>query len=245
MTRAELREAEIIALGRTPGSVRGLPVGTPSTTDPRPIIAEYNWSLDEAVRKINRRAFPDSSGAQKSITVSAQTASGPYLLDTSAAIAGVWTAGEVTDIYDAWWQDATGGRLHLNHTTADTIRSDRSDIYNEVPSTPTFLWMDGQTLNLFPAPAAAGTLQVITRFCLPLLSSDTDSCSALPEAYHSTIWQLGALLLAGLYPNDTEMQNRIAVLTPESEESLLDVMRWQREREAGPTPTVRVFAYRR
>ena len=153
MTLAQIIDVEILLLGRARSSTPG----TPSTANPYPTKLDYNLFTDLAIRKINRECFSASDGSTKSVAVAAQTNLGPYLMDISGGFGSTDTT-IIDDVFAAWWNDGTTASWPMERSSPEQIRRDYQQWYVEVPSTPSYYWIDGKNLALFPAPSVAGTL---------------------------------------------------------------------------------------
>ena len=241
MTRPELRDTMILRLGRARGASVGLPIGTPHPSDPWPTIDDYNLFINEAVMEINRRCITDSNGVPQSLTVAAQTQNGPLAIDISGGM-GTFAAGEIEDVYEAWWDSGTASpNWPMEHVSADSIRRDWSQWFGEAPSQPTYFWIDGNNLMVFPSPSTGGTLWMIFTYCIPRLFSDAASVRELPVKLHPVVAVIAARIAAQTRPRDVELQAVAAGLETEGEKGVLDIMRWHSARVGGEAPGMTPF----
>lgn len=133
----------------------------------------YNEAQDEAaIRRRLLRATAESAPTLCAIEASAGTAS--YSL-----------APEMFEVtYQAWRETGTTGRTALSLKTREWLDANVRDWRDLEAGTPVYLLKDGHTLQLVPAPAAAGQV-LLEGFHVPVQRmTANDAEPGIPHVHH-------------------------------------------------------------
>lgn len=227
MNRAQMRDWLRRNLGIQPPidtQLEGAKAGDAPSWQPDPSNASLDQAIRDACAFVNRELRLTDAGSVTSISVTAQTADGPYWLEMNHQITGL-RPGSVVGVKAAWWNNGTD-RRQLTPITLEELERDGVRYLDEPVGDPRWYVVSGYRLGVYPAPSAAGTLE--GRFTTGLLApeSDAQSFQQIPEEYEQCPLYLALVLIAKVVPDDMEMLTRAKAFEPEASQGLLQLGRW-------------------
>lgn len=176
-------------------------VGDTPIQQPYPSNSLINQVIGSTADWVNTEVGLVTDSAIRSISVSAQTADGPYRVDLGTL------ADDPYGVREAWWNNGTND-LHLTPTSFAELDR-RGFIWpDEGVSTPQYLVVEPGSIFIHPAPSAAGTLKLrcANGICGPV--SDSDGFKNLPHALVTHMLYNVIVELAATLADDAGMAAR-------------------------------------
>lgn len=202
-----------------------------------------NQLLDSLIRgsmaEINRRAKSTEAEGPVSSPVLAQTVNGPYTMDLDDVTGGFGTGGfaQISSVEMIWYV-ATGSTVShpLTWSSSRNENTVHRNWMDTPPGTPTTCYQLGQTLQIWPAPASAGTFY-FTAKCGPFApNSDGDLVAQLPSDYFPCLLDCVVADLLSIQPNDEVYAARLPTALAQKERSIGDVVDWMNTRNGNYVP---------
>lgn len=166
--------------------------------------------VEETVSELNVECGLTGSGdAPIPITITAQTADGPYRVDMSSDFGP--RESEINAINRVWWNDGSSN-YPMTPTSWRKKEADRFDYWSQVPDIPSEYWVDGYALWIVAAPSAAGTLYVLASKALHGPLTRRDTITNLPADLHTVVVDGTALRICTTQPKDQVLSDAAATL---------------------------------
>lgn len=218
-TRRQFRDSFRRDMGLPIASDRGGKEGDPASTHPRPSNGEINQALEDALSEYCvETGFQIATAVTES--VEAQTDDGPYAfalrnLGTTSETGGL-RGGDTNAVRRVVWDDGTA-KTTLRPMRREEMERDNRNLSEEPVGTPRNWWVEGYTLNIWPAPQTAGTLRLIVESGVIGFDDDGDVIESLPEDHQVGVRYLAVSLYAESKPSDPEMLALAAAFRPKAE----------------------------
>lgn len=238
MNRAEMRDRVRRLLGIKPPIDTSDPdakAGDEPIQQPYPHNALINQVIDSTAALVNAQLGIAIDSIIRSVTVSAQTADGPYRLDL----------GLVDDyaVMDAWWNNGSNDAI-LRPTSFTDLNRDGIVWSDEAPSTPDHIIVEGMSLYLYPAPASAGTLKLRCKLGISGPTSDADTFHQLPRELVDLMVYPVVIELADSLPDDVEMASRARAFGNKAAVAVDAIARWVNTTNMRYQPSISALPYR-
>lgn len=225
LTRAQGRDAIRIKMGQIPPIYDGSAgaAGAQPTRWPRPLNAELNIFIDEAVAWFSTKLDLGSDPLPVSFPVPAQTADGPFVL----RLQNLAPFGSVTSIRYVSWRESGGTAQMLDPVSQEEMDRDNVVLEESAVGTPRRFLVSGGNLLIDPAPEAAGELLIRSGSVLwrEAATVDQEVCDIFDTDHFPYLWAKAAELCALQFPAEAEMQKRLPAFMATVREGLAD-MRW-------------------
>lgn len=209
--------------------------GDAPSWDPHPSNALLDQIIREACSYITTECGITDTGNVISVSVAAQTASVPYLVELSN-LPGV-PSNQVVTVKAAWWADSTGSgdRPLYPQSFAARERVSWRD-WSRAVGLPAWYAVDSYRVYIMPGPEAAGTLKL--RVGLGLLAPDDDISHfhGIPEDLVPRVLDVADFLLASVTPADVDMAARLPAFKLRCDDAVDALKRWWNGQNEGYQP---------
>lgn len=214
MNRAEMRDFLRRALNKVPAIDVGIgpdggeaKKGDPAPSTPQPTNPQINQAIDTAISRISMAFNGLYDPELRRLDVAAQTANGPFYIDLQRIGLGL-ANGSVFQVVTAKWYVSGSTPLNLTQASIENWDQDRPQWGSMPPGLPTKILTGGTKIGLWPAPAAAGELEVTVGVRLKLGPGDLDTLDGLFEDELIAVMDIAKSELAATQPRDEVMQAR-------------------------------------
>jgi hypothetical protein len=155
--------------------------------------------------------------------------------------------GGIIELFSAGWQTGTNPSSWqpLNVSTRAQSEYDRVSYLNDMPSTPSDVWIDRRVLFVYPAVNVSGTVKINAREGVGDWTDDTGALAYLPPNLQPALFDMVAVEIANQHAGDTEMARRLQILMPMGEVGRQRIMAWAANENPGNQRGMRPSRYRR
>lgn len=248
LTRAQMRER--IRRGRfaitTPFLMRvqGAEEGDAPPNEPWPDNLTLNDAIEEAVSICNNEVGFHGTSERISYSVTAQTATGPYYIQTDRI--HFTPRGTVNSIRGAWWiNSGDTDSVYLEPVTYDVLIRDHPGWGELEVGTPKYILMDAGKVGLLPGPDTAGTLELLLGMSMTSPVGDIDTLGYFPADHYGLVMDIAAKEIADSLPGDYEMDLRSKRLASRIERKMRNLVDWFQSQTEEHEPVIAFESYRR
>lgn len=227
MTLAEVRDRVRRLLGVVPAVdtlMAGAAAGDNVSWQPHPSNALLNQCIEKACACVSVEAKVTDDGAPLLVDVDAQTEDGPY--EVKLGELEGYRAGALNTVKSCWWHTTDGGDYFLTPTTFYSRERSVLRDWARPPGMPYWYAVEDYRLWLIPAPDTAGQVRIRAGFGMIAPTQDAQDFRGLPNDYMQYLIDIAALEVAMAMPGDTEMQQRIQILSAKRQLAIEMIARW-------------------
>lgn len=219
----ELQQVSGLSADEATALMGGLPSpGQQPTWSPWPSNDQINRSIANACRTVNRQVGV-SGEQERSIAVDAQTSNGPLTINLGS-LPG-YDERSVLGAKRLWWFDGNSHYYLKQREVGDMDR--RGGTYlDDAPGYPIQCWVNGNFLNIDPAPSSAGNLVVVLSDGLLAPKTDDEQFDPIPDSFDPCVLWQAVLEIAATLPNDAEMRERVKMYAPVAAQGIVDLQTW-------------------
>lgn len=181
-------------------------------------------AITSACQLVNRHVHLADGGSIRSLPISVQTNTGPFVIDLSS-VPGLPPRG-LNSIRRAWWNDGTTA-VRLQPTTLTRLDYTENGSYiNDTTGTPRRFAIEGYSLYLDQSPASAGSFQFMAGCGVLAPQDEDDGYDQIPSDYDPCVNFVALVELGKMNPNDTEMAARAQMFGPDAAAGLERLASW-------------------